>query len=174
MLSFSRKMDYTLVALADLARNTDTTVSVRDLADRLHVPTRLLANILSELKRRGIVESTRGTNGGYTLARPAESINLAELIEAIEGPVKLALCCSDSAVKKAAKPAGDNKCRLQHTCEIKGPVQRLHYELRSFLRQVSLQDIVSNTVGVNMTVAGETDPSAAPAASESVASSLAG
>jgi Rrf2 family protein len=171
MLTFSRKMDYTLVALAELARNADATTSVRDLADRLRVPTRLLANILSELKRRGVVASTRGTNGGYSLARPADAINLAELIEAIEGPVRLALCCSDSAAKKVS----NDKCGLQHTCEIKGPVQRLHRQLRLFLSHVTLQDIVCNTVSVNMGVVDDGERSVTePCQKAPMASSIAG
>ncbi len=94
MLLLTRKTDYALLALASLARQTPTGASARGLAERLKLPLPVLRNILKQLTSRGVLKSTRGTRGGYRLARSPHHITLAQLLEAIEGPMLLARCCS--------------------------------------------------------------------------------
>ena len=78
--------------MAELARRP-TQTSARQLAEEVGVPLPTVTNILHELMRSGLVTSTMGSRGGYALARPAERISLAEMIDALEGPVKLTACC---------------------------------------------------------------------------------
>jgi Rrf2 family protein len=84
----SAKTDYALRAAAEIAAATDDApVKGERIAAAQDIPLRFLENILSELRNAGIVESRRGAEGGYLLARPAADIALAEVIRAVDGPL---------------------------------------------------------------------------------------
>ena len=133
----TRKTDYALVAIAYLANEEPSRVSAREIAERLGLPVPALMNILNQLGHAGLVLSTRGPNGGYGLARPPNEISLASLIEAVEGPVRLTLCCSGTV------ETVERRCDLESGCAIKGPVRKVHTMLRQFLDQVTLDQIAS-------------------------------
>jgi Rrf2 family protein len=83
----SAKVDYAIRALAELAAAPPGPVPSERLADAQGIPPKFLENILLELRRSEIVASQRGAEGGYTLARPAGEISLADVIRAVEGPI---------------------------------------------------------------------------------------
>ncbi len=141
MLSMSRKADYALVVLAGLVDHELAGASARDLADKLHLPLPALRNILKRLTQQGFLTSTQGPKGGYRLARRPEEITLGQLVEAIDGPVHLAMCCP--------VPAGveQPQCQLEASCRIKESVRQVHSGLVNYLDQVTLADIASARVG---------------------------
>lgn len=144
MLSLTRKTDYALVALAGLtARERDGGggASAHELAERLDLPLPALRNILKALARGGVVASSQGATGGYRLARSAEQITLSDIVQAVQGPVRLALCCSDSADEQ-----GEHICRLEDSCRIKATVRGVHHRLMEFLGQVTLAQIASGEI----------------------------
>ena len=141
MLSLSRKTDYALVAMADLARQSPATVSARDMAKRLNMPLPVLQNILTQLMHEEFVVSVRGARGGYQLRRPADQINIAELIEAVGGPFRLALCCDEGVT------AGDDEeCQMGDVCGIREPIRQLHTLLRHCLTKITLEQVTWNRV----------------------------
>ncbi len=140
MLSLTRKADYAVVALADLARRGDSIASARELAQSTLVPLPVLTNVLHQLLHCGLVASVMGSKGGYSLARPADQISLAEIIDAIEGPFKLTACCGEP------DPGDDGNCEMEDDCRIKEPVRRVHERLHSFLGEVTLAYVASDTV----------------------------
>jgi Rrf2 family protein len=84
----SAKTDYALRAAVELAAAPDgAQVKGERLATSQSIPLRFLENILLQLRHAGIVESRRGADGGYRLARPAAEITLADVIRAIDGPL---------------------------------------------------------------------------------------
>ena len=84
----SAKVDYAIRALAELAASpTGRPVTSERLAEAQGIPPKFLENILLELRRSEIVASQRGAEGGYTLARPAADVSLADVIRAVEGPI---------------------------------------------------------------------------------------
>jgi Rrf2 family protein len=84
----SAKTDYALRAAAEIAAGTgDAPVKGERIAAAQEIPLRFLENILSELRNAGIVESRRGAEGGYLLARPPAEIALADVIRAVDGPL---------------------------------------------------------------------------------------
>jgi Rrf2 family protein len=84
----SAKTDYALRAVVELASsNGDTPVKGERLATSQNIPLRFLENILLQLRHAGLIESRRGADGGYKLARPADEIALADVIRAIDGPL---------------------------------------------------------------------------------------
>ena len=83
----SAKADYAARAAAELATSVDAPVTADRIAEAQDIPVKFLETILLELKHAGIVRSQRGPVGGYTLARPAEDISLADVIRAVDGPL---------------------------------------------------------------------------------------
>jgi Rrf2 family protein len=83
----SAKVDYALRAAVELAAQADGPVKGERIAQAQGIPLKFLENILLELRHHGLVQSRRGVEGGYWLARPAEEITLAEVIRAVEGPL---------------------------------------------------------------------------------------
>jgi Rrf2 family protein len=81
------RADYALRAAAELAAAAPGQVKSAALAEAQEIPGKFLENIMVDLKRAGLVTSQRGAEGGYTLARPAVEITLADVIRAIEGPL---------------------------------------------------------------------------------------
>ena len=81
------KADYAVRAAIELAAAGDGPVTAEAVASAQEIPLNFLENILVELKRAGIVESRRGSAGGYLLARPAAEITVADVIRAVEGPL---------------------------------------------------------------------------------------
>ena len=144
MLSLSRKSDYALLALAEMARHKECSLSVRKLADRFGMPPRMMTNILNRLTHRGLVNSCRGSQGGYSLAKPPQEITIMALLEAIEGPTQLTLCC-------AAEPLPlDQQCQIGDACTIRAPVQRLHRAICELLEQVTIYDIAFDEVRLDV------------------------
>jgi FeS assembly SUF system regulator len=116
MIRVSRLTDYAIVLLAHLARS-ERTLTAHELADRSSVPLPTVSKLCKELSKAGLVVSHRGRRGGYGLARPADLISVAEVVEALEGPIALTEC---------SQP-GPPSCELEATCPARAtwdPVSR--------------------------------------------------
>ncbi|HEY3185462.1 MAG TPA: Rrf2 family transcriptional regulator [Gaiellaceae bacterium] len=83
----SAKADYAIRAVVELAAAGSGPVKGERIAQAQEIPLKFLENIMSDLRQAGIVGSRRGAEGGYWLARPADEINLAQVIRAVEGPL---------------------------------------------------------------------------------------
>lgn len=85
-MKLSTKGRYGLRALIDLAQNsTEEPVSITSIAERQEISERYLEQLMSKLKKSGIVKSIRGAAGGYILARPMEEISVGDILRALEG-----------------------------------------------------------------------------------------
>ena len=127
MLRISKLTDYGTVMLAHLARNPDAVCS----AARTGISLRTASKLLKSLARNGLVRSTRGANGGYTLARAASAISAAEIIDALEGPVSITECS-----------ASDSHCDIEEACGVGNAWQRINVAIRDALHEVSLVDLL--------------------------------
>ena len=84
----SAKSDYALRALIEIARESDSgAVSAEELGRRQGIPHGFLQAILADLRRSGIVISQRGQSGGWRMGRPADSVSVADVIRAVDGPL---------------------------------------------------------------------------------------
>jgi Rrf2 family protein len=108
----SQKARYALHAALFLARR-ETPATVAEIAEAESIPRKFLEQIMAGLKTRGILSARRGPNGGYQLARPAHQISFAEILRAIDGPLALAPCASQTAFAKCPD------CKSLETCEIR-------------------------------------------------------
>jgi FeS assembly SUF system regulator len=129
MLRISRLTDYATVILASLADGG--LASAADIAQRTRIGLPTVSKLLKELQHAGLVRSVRGARGGYQLARPAASINAAEIIDAVEGPVALTECAG-----------GAGNCGIEATCLVGHGWQRISRAIRHALVDVSLEELL--------------------------------
>ena len=97
MLRLSKKSDYALIAMTHLATRPDGSgsSSAREISESYAIPLELLAKVLQRLVRARLLVSVQGTRGGYRLARPAAAISVADVIQAVDGPVTVTACSPD-------------------------------------------------------------------------------
>src|SRR5215831_20787359 len=96
MLRLSKKADYALIAMKHLAvRGDRASSSAREIAELYSIPIELLAKVLQRLVRGGLLVSQQGTRGGYQLARVPSQVSVADVIQAIDGPVTVTACSTD-------------------------------------------------------------------------------
>lgn len=86
-MQLSARGEYGLLALLELGlHNGKEPLQARTIARNQKIPVRFLEQVMSALKKAGLVESIRGAQGGYLLGKPADEIRLSDILEAIEGP----------------------------------------------------------------------------------------
>ncbi|MCC7147211.1 MAG: Rrf2 family transcriptional regulator [Phycisphaeraceae bacterium] len=142
MLNFTRKSDYALVALAKLAEGAKAgqpSLSAREIAEAYNLPLPLMMNVLKRLHRAGLIGSTRGVHGGYFLNEEPEHLRLAAVIEAIEGPLQVAVCCQSSSGAEAEQ----RTCRVTPVCPITGSIRRLNLQIRDLVNRYTLADLLA-------------------------------
>ena len=131
MLKLTKKADYGLMALKFLAEHPETTaLSAKDVADAYGIPAQLLAKILQQLTKSGLLRSHAGMNGGYALAREARKISAYEVILAIDGPFFITSCTK-----------GKLGCELTPSCTIREPLARVNETIAGVLKSISIQDL---------------------------------
>ncbi len=167
MLSFTRKVDYTLIALVSMAEEcgadsaTGKPMSARQIAQRHHLPTAMVMNLLKTLNKAGVVKAQRGARGGYTLAAPPDRLRVIDIVEAVDGPIRMTPCCEDFGLDAAevdeqadaaANPAltqahdeNHRNCKIGPTCPIMLPIKRLNQRVVGLLEGLSLADLLAET-----------------------------
>lgn len=134
MLRLSKKADYALIALSYMASpGQRPVVSAREMAERHDLPLELLAKVLQRLVQRGLLTSVQGINGGYKLARPATELSVAQVVEAIDGPLMLT-ACADGA---------EDPCTQYSKCSIRDPLHRIRERIASALVACSIAELAS-------------------------------
>ncbi len=102
-MSVSSKCYYAIRAVYALAAHgSDAPMKIADIAEEEMIPIRFLEVILNQLKGGGFVQSRRGAEGGYKLARPAESLTVGEIMRFVDGPIAPVDCVSQSRPKECA------------------------------------------------------------------------
>ena len=136
MLRLSKKTDYALMAMKHLAQNSSaTSTSAREIAEQYDIPIELMAKVLQRLVRIGLLASTQGTRGGYTLGRPPAAISVADVIEAIDGPVTVTACSTEN-----------NDCEQFSKCSIRDPLWQIRERIAATLETVTIAEIAAETV----------------------------
>jgi FeS assembly SUF system regulator len=115
MLRITKLSDYAVVVLQRLSDAADPNgATARAVARLTRIPQPTVQKVMKDLARAGVLASQRGAQGGYSLARSADRISLAEIIEAVEGPIALTECsaASDACSFAGACPAEENWLKI--------------------------------------------------------------
>jgi Rrf2 family protein len=118
-----------------LALNRDGAVSVsaREIAEQYDIPIELMAKVLQRLVRSGLLVSTQGTRGGYTLRRAAASISIADVIQAIDGPFSVTACSTENS-----------GCEQYSKCSIRDPLWQIRERIAAALGTVSVAELAAD------------------------------
>ncbi len=129
MIRMTKLADYGIVLLTHMAMEAQGTLhTAQDLASKSRVPVPTASKLLKSLARAGLVVSHRGRNGGYGLSRDPESISVAQIIAAIEGPIGLTECGTGT----------EGACEMEPFCAAKGRWAPINQAIERALSEVPL------------------------------------
>jgi FeS assembly SUF system regulator len=121
--------DYAVVVMTAAARHGGgARLSATLLSEETGVPLPTAQKLMGKLAGAGLLSSARGTGGGFMLAREACSISLADIVEAVEGPIAMTVCIDESR----------NDCALDGTCQVKPHISAVNGAVRGALQGVTL------------------------------------
>ena len=131
-MQITRQADYAVRAVLYLARNSDHRTATSMIAEEQHIPPSFLAKIVSQLSIAGLLHTSRGARGGVTLAREAKEITLLEVVEAIDGPIRLNECVGNKG-----------SCSFDESCPLRPVWCDAQEELVGRLKGTNFADIMA-------------------------------
>lgn len=132
MLRVSKLTDYATVVMTCLAESADEVLSAQLLAERARLEAPTVSKVLKQLAGAGLVDSWRGANGGYRLAREPRAISVADIVTAMEGPIGMTECYAHAG-----------QCDLESHCGVRANWQKVSDVIREALESVSLADMLA-------------------------------
>jgi len=134
-MRLSSMADYAVVTMSAAARHCGTVrVSAAQLAVETGLPVPTVQKLVSVLSAAGLLRSSRGAHGGLQLARPAAAITIADIVEAVEGPIALTACVEQ----------GKQDCALESCCSARPHWGAVNAALRGALAEVPLSRFVTD------------------------------
>jgi FeS assembly SUF system regulator len=131
-MRLSSLADYAVVMMAAAARHCgQARLNAAELAQETGIPLPTVQKLVSKLTHAGLMRSARGAGGGFTLARPAAAITLADVIEAIEGPIAMTACVD----------IGKHDCALEGSCKVQPHWAIINTAVRGALANISLTSL---------------------------------
>ncbi len=137
-MRLSKRGEYGLRAMIDLAEAHHTgspVVQIKDIAEREHIPSKFLEQILLNLKNAGLLHSKMGVGGGYYLAHPPEQISLGHIVRILDGPLAPVRCVSQMAYESCG-------CPDESTCGLRLTMLDVRNAIADILDNTSLNDVV--------------------------------
>lgn len=135
MLKLNRMTDYAVVVLGQMSRDPGQVRTAAALSETTAIPLPTVSKLLKIMAGVGLVTSHRGANGGYSIDRGAERVTVAEIVQAIDGPIALTACVED----------GEGGCEVSSSCPISGNWNRVNQAVRQALEKVTLADLLDPT-----------------------------
>jgi len=143
-MRLSKQTDYALVLMTLMASSGPGEVhAARDLAARAHLPQPMASKILKALAREGLLVSHRGAAGGYGLAADPRRTTVAAVIRAMEGPIAITDCSSESGAS----------CNIARSCPTCGTLQKVNGAVNQALEAITLVDLARPAFGAAKTEA---------------------
>ena len=132
MLRLSKMNDYAVVVLGHMAARAGL-ATAPEVAEATGLPAATVSQVLKKLAHAGLVVSQRGAHGGYSLGRTPAEISVADLVEALEGPVALTACVDGA----------EGGCGVETSCPMRGSWDRVNGAIRAALESVTLADMLA-------------------------------
>lgn len=128
MIRLSRMADYAVVLMNHMAHGGRAAHNAAEIAAEAHLPAPTVSKLLKRLAKAGLLQSTRGAHGGYTLGGAPHAISIAAIISAVDGPIALTDCLEGGA--------GD--CEIEAICPVRHNWQAINEAVRGALERVTL------------------------------------
>jgi FeS assembly SUF system regulator len=136
-MRLSAQADYAVVMMRAAARQCGSVrLNATLLAGETGLPLPTVQKLVSRLSAAGLIESSRGTGGGFRLARPPAAISLADIVEAIEGPIAMTPCVEH----------GRHDCAIEGSCEVRPHWNAVNGAVRGALAGVTLSNLIDTPV----------------------------
>lgn len=126
----TRKTDYAIRCVLYLSENKGRLANVDEISKSMLIPKSFLAKILQRLEKGGIVESSKGKKGGFTLVKEPKEVSLIEVIEIIQGPLSINVCAIDK-----------RKCNLSNICSVHPVWVKIRKEIEENLKKTSFKEL---------------------------------
>lgn len=139
MIRLTNLADYAVVVMTAAAKSGGLRLSAGAVSAMTGLPSPTVAKVMGLLARGDLLASTRGVAGGFALARPAAGITVADIVEAIDGPVALTQCVEHSAA-----------CALHSGCAVRPHWPLINGAVREALAAVSLAEIAGTSASVRV------------------------
>ncbi len=131
MIKLNRMTDYGVVILVHVCSGVDEIITAPSLSLTTGLPLPTVSKILKKLAKKKLITSHRGVNGGYSQRRPLSKISVAEMIEALDGPVVLTACVEGA----------EHSCNVESLCPVRGGWDRVNTAVRNALEEISLEEL---------------------------------
>lgn len=136
MMRLSKLTDYAVVMMVHMgqvreAARAEVIFTTGRLSEDTGVPQPTVAKVLKGLSRAGLLRSVRGAQGGYVVERTADEVSIAEIIQALDGPIALTACVDGA----------DDSCNVENLCGMRGNWNRVNDAIQSALGRVTLADM---------------------------------
>ena len=131
MLRMTKQADYAIVLMTRMASAPEQRFNATEIASAAGLPQPIVSKILKLLTRQELLASYRGAKGGYLLARSADQISIAQIIEAVEGPIGITECVDDTP----------GECSQEPICPVRSNWQRINEAVREALGEITLDEM---------------------------------
>lgn len=136
MLRIGKLTDYAMLLLSQMAKEPHAILSASFLAETLHLTVPTVSKILKMLSDANLVNSVRGADGGYHLARPAHEITVADVVSAMEGKIAMTECCERA-----------NLCLIDSFCTLRENWKKINTMVHTLLTKFTILDMGSSLPG---------------------------
>lgn len=134
MTLMTKDSDYAIRALSFLAKHNEAPASVTEIAETLQIPYAFLRKIMQELTKQGILRSSKGKGGGFSLSRDPDQIYVADIIDIFQGAIRLQHC-----------HANRDRCVDFPNCRLKDTLGDIEAYVQSVLQSVTLRQLIQET-----------------------------
>lgn len=138
MIRLTNLADYAVVVMAAAAREPEVKISAARVAELTAIPAPTVAKLMGTLARGGLLTASRGVSGGFTLSRDPALISVAQIVEAVDGPIALTSCVGNHTTE----------CAMEGHCAIRGHWGPINQAVRGALAAVTLADLVQPAAAV--------------------------
>ena len=132
MMRINKLTDYGIVVMTEIATmKSDTVHTAKVISQRTKIPLPTVTRLLKTLSNEGLLDSQRGSQGGYSLSESASTISVASIIESIEGPIALTECSTNECA-----------CSYESSCNVELPWQKINNIVKTALENISLAEMI--------------------------------
>ena len=140
MMRINKLTDYGLVVMTKIAAGKNDEIhTARAISENTNIPLPTVTQLLKTLSSNGLLDSQRGSQGGYSLAKSSDNISIASIIETFEGPISLTECATTSC-----------ECSYESNCSAEEPWQKINDTVKNALESISLNEMAGNSKSKNL------------------------
>ena len=140
MMRINKLTDYGIVVMTRIADMDQNRVhTAREISEDTRIPLPTVTRLLKTLSGNGLLDSQRGSQGGYSLSRSSDDISVADIIEIFEGPIALTECSTNAC-----------ECSYETKCSVEEPWQKINDTVKNALESISLNEMAGNSNNENL------------------------